>query len=97
MCLFLPNSNKIISLNNKFKKVFFYMALLYRRIHTLALTTLALFVLSPGLSTRVAGSDGKGYCEVPEFKDCENCTSIDLEASEFDGCGITIEGDNITM
>lgn len=69
----------------------------YRRVLPLALTTLALFVLSPELSTRVAASNGEGYCDLPEFETCEICESIDFQAEYFDGCGILIQDSNITM
>lgn len=68
-----------------------------RRAFSLALTTLVLFILSPELSTRVVASNEEGYCDLPEFRDCENCASIDFQVKYFYGCGILIQDTDIKM
>lgn len=63
----------------------------------LALAIGIVFVLSPGISTRAAASNNEGHCDLPEFKDCENCGSIDFQAKYFYGCGVLIQDTDIRM
>lgn len=53
-----------------------------------------LFALLGGIGFAV---DNKGYCDVPEFGDCEICGDIDFKSNYFLGCGIFINGTEIKM